>query len=845
MTAAARPAVDHVDGTDSWNTALAGDSPLLDLPFDRPRPAVRGPARHTVALHLGADACAAQLRLAHAEGAPPSAVAVAGYAAVLAHLTRQRDLLLGAAVGSTVRQPLRISLADGPTLRELTRQVRDALFAARPPNPIEPGGQAAQRDNPTLPGAPPLFQAGFRYAAPDDEVDRTTDLDLVLRTANDEPGLVGQLSGAADLFERDTVARFAALVQHLMVETATAPDTPVLACPPLAPPERDRVLHGLNRYARPEIGYTTMAGPFEEQVRRTPDAEAVVSDAGDLTYAELNARANQLGRYLRRAGARPGAFVAVSMERSTDLLVALYAVAKSGAGYVPVDPELPAGRMRFMLEDCAPVTVLTDSSTRPRVSGCGRPVLAVDADAAEYGAEPTTDLPPYPGDHLIHLLYTSGTTGRPKAVAYPVDGALADIFWLHGRYPFRPGDTAILKTSYGFDVSIWEIFWPLYAGARIAVCPPGAHRDPARLRGLVERYRVRTMFMVPTMMPPFFANTAPGSCPSLRWLFCGGEPVTPRVRDGFHERFPAAEIINCYGPTELGCVAETVLPVQPGAPVVVGPPPAHRRVYVVNDDLEPTPIGVAGELFVGGEVGVAHGYHRRSGLTATRFVADPFGPGGGRMYRTGDLVRYRADGVLEHLGRIGRQVKIRGMRIELAEIEAVLAEHEDVDQAVVTVRPDRDGEIAAFVVPAADRRLAVPALLAHTASLVLPHMLPSTVTIVDRIPIFVHDKIDFEALLHQVDRAADTDTGQVVAPATALEAQVHRIYCELLDQEAVGVTESLFVLGGHSLTVVALVERCAAAFRVELSITDVLAALSVRELAATLAMRGAAAGDPR
>jgi amino acid adenylation domain-containing protein len=629
---------------------------------------------------------------------------------------------------------------------------------------------------------------------------------------------------------------------HLLGLLAAAPDRPVFGWSLVPPAEQDRILHGLNRYRCPPIGYTTMTQPFEEQVRRTPEATALVSEQGSLSYAELNTRANRLAWQLRAAGARPDAFVVVSMERSLDLMVALYAVAKSGAAYVPIDPALPDARMTFMLEDSAPVAVLADDRTRARIPAGPWPVLAVDADAARWAGQPADDLQPLRGNHLIHMLYTSGTTGRPKAVAYPVDGALADIFWLHSSYPYGPGDTALFKTSYGFDVSIWEIFWPLYQGARIAICPPDAHRDPAQLREVIDRYQVTTMFMVPSMMAPFYDCTTKGSCPSLRWVFCGGEAVTPRVRDGFHQRF-AASIINCYGPTELGCVAETVLPVDPGAPVMVGRPPEHRRVYVLGDHLQPAPIGVPGELYVGGEVGIAQSYHRRPGLTAERFLPDPFGLPGGRMYRTGDLCRWRADGVLEHLGRIGRQVKIRGVRIELAEIEAVFAEHDDVAQCVASVAAGRDGEIAAFVAPADGRSISVPALVAQARGLLPGHMIPATVTVVDKIPTFVNGKIDMERLLAGIDRTSPTDLEPFVAPATDREARVAGMFGEILGVDTVSATAGFFTLGGHSLLVFQLIEMCIDKFGIQLAVKEVLAALTPRELAAAIDAQASAAAE--
>ena len=866
LTAAGAPSrqPDPADALAYWTQQLGGDLPVLDLPADRPRPAgspsadpggrphgtepaVPGggaaAATHTAPVRLAAEPVRAMRRLARAEQTTPYVVALAAYQIFLARLARQRDVVVGVCRPHPVA--LRTTLLGEPTFREVIGWVRDTVREADRHGAVPLEQILAQLSLPRLPGVPMPFQASFGYVGPAD-ADQAgagpTDLDLLLREDGQE--LAGQLACPADRFDQSTVSRFAGLLEHLCGQLAGAPDKPVFGLPLLPARQRERMLYGLNRYERPEIAYTTMAQPFEAQVRRTPDLLALVSDQGSLTYAELNSRANQLGWYLRRAGARPGSFVAVSMERGLDLMVALYAVAKTGAAYVPIEPELPEARASFMLADSEPVAVLTDAATAPRLPDGPWRALAVDVDSAQWADESTDDVTPEPGNHLIHMLYTSGTTGRPKAVAYPVDGALADIFWMQQRYPYRPGDTAILKTSYGFDVSIWEIFWPLYCGSRVAICPPGGHRDPVALREFVDRYQVTAMFMVPTMMPPFYDQAPPGSCPSLRRVYCGGEPVTPRVRDGFHERFDRTDLINAYGPTELGCVAETVLPVDPGAPVVVGPPPAHRRAYVLDEQLQPVPVGVAGELFVGGDVGIAQSYHRRPSLTAERFLADPYGRPGGRMYRTGDLCRYREDGVLEHLGRIGRQVKIRGMRIELAEIEAVFAEHDDVGQCVVTIVPDRDGEIAAFVVAAPGRTISLPSLLSHAASLLPTHMHPTTVTVVSHIPTFIHGKIDFAALLRQVDRTGGADRSPVVPPANELEAQLLRIYRELLGRDSISVTDSFLAMGGHSLLVLKLIEVCAAELQVELSIEDVIKALSARELAAAISRRLADGGDP-
>jgi amino acid adenylation domain-containing protein len=842
-----------------WRRKLDG-LPRLDLPADRPHAAARSAKTRSVPVRAGAGAVTPLRRIAQAEDTSLYVVLLAAYKVLLAHLTGQRDVVVGASPdGQGTGRPsvlLRTGLDGTPSFRQVVHRVRATVQEARR-HALALDQVAAALDPRAAGGQAPVIQAVFDLApraghagngsphttgradAGGPQAGGRWELALVLHDGPD--GLAGKLSYPAGRFGRPAVARYAAMFAHLLGLLAAAPDQPVFALSPVPPAERDRILYALHPYRRPDIGYTTMAQPFEEQVRRTPGAVALVSDRGSLTYAELNARANRLARHLRAVGARPGGFVAVSMHRSLELMVALYAVAKSGAAYVPIDPGLPDARMAFMLEDSAPVAVLADDRTRPRIPAGPWQVLAVDADAPRWADQPAGDLPPEPGNHLIHMLYTSGTTGRPKAVAYPVDGALADIFWYHRSYPYGPGDTALFKTSYGFDVSIWEIFWPLYCGSRVAICPPDAHRDPALLRDTIDRYQVTTMFMVPSMMPPFYACTQAGSCPSLRWVFCGGEPITPRVRDGFHERF-AAGIINCYGPTELGCVAETLLPVEPNAPVPVGLPPEHRRVYVLDENLQPAPVGVPGELYVGGEVGIAQSYHRRPGLTAERFLPDPFGLPGGRMYRTGDLCRFRGDGVLEHLGRIGRQVKIRGVRIELAEIEAVLAEHPGVAQCVVSVVPGRDGEIAAFVAPSAGQPVSIPELVSHARRLLPEHMIPASVTEVDSIPTFVNGKIDIEQLLGRIDRNSATAPHPVVGPATPSEARVAGVFQRILGVGEVSVTASFFALGGHSLLIFRLIELCTAEFGVQLAVKEVLEALTARKLAALIDEQAARGG---
>ncbi|GAB2810469.1 non-ribosomal peptide synthetase [Streptomyces daliensis] len=861
-----------------WKRQLGGELPVLDLPADRPRPSVPSRRGGVVPLDVPAEDAGHVRRLAEEEGTTPFVVLLAAYKALILRLTGQPDVIVGAPlagrdhpvtediVGCFIKPvALRTDVTGDLSFRALVRRVHDTVVGAQDHQSVPFERVVAELGIPRTAGGSPVFQTFFGLQSADglsiegarwgevvlDSASAKWDLTVSLTETPDSSGSAGcagasgfsGFSGfveyAFDLFDEPTVRRYTAAYRRLLDSALRDADTALRDLDLLSGAERDHIVHGLNPYRRPELPYRTMAEPFEEQAARTPGAVALEGDEGTLTYGELNARANRLAHFLRSAGAGRGTFVALCAERGFDMITALYAIAKSGAAYVPLDPELPDGRLEYMLQDAGALLVLTDDTTRERIGEGPWHTYSLGKDAHLWAALPTGDVPAEgPGNHLVHLLYTSGTTGRPKAVAYGVDGALANIFWLQEKYPFGPGDANLLKTSYGFDVSIWEIFWPLYFGARLAVCRPGGHKDPGYLREMIERHGVTTVYLIPTMMQVFLENAPAGSCPSLRWVFCGGEPVTPRIRDGFHERFDAA-LINCYGPTEAGCVTDMVLPRDPGAPVPLGRPAGNFRLYVLDENLALAPVGVPGEAFIGGESGVAQNYHRHPGMTAERFLPDPYGPPGSRMYRTGDLCRYRADGVLEHLGRIGRQVKIRGMRIELAEIEAVLCEHPDVEDAVVlapqSMEQGTDRRLAAFVVPREGHTSDARELAEHAARLLPAYMLPSRYTEVPHVPMNVNGKADEKALLrHLGEGGAPERQRTLVPPEGEVETGLTEIFRRVLGTEDVGVTDGFFELGGHSLLIFRLIAACSQELRLRPTVSDVFAAPTVRELAARL-----------
>lgn len=841
---------------DYWTRKLGGELPILDLPKDRPRPAVSSRRGHALALaSCPADMTDRLRRLADQEQTTLFVVLLAAYKVFLWRVTRQSDVVVGSFLAGrdhpvteqltgcfSKSVALRTDLEGVGSFREAIRRARTTVIEAQDHQSVSFEQVVAHLSTPRDLATHSVFQTSFAAWPADRSWEAgalflgygTAKWDMGLLMTESPRGLDGAIDCSADLFDRGTLERFSQVFTQLLTSVAERPDDPIGGHALVPAAEQQRILHGLNPYRRPDPGYRTLAAPFEEQARRTPSAVALVGDEGTLTYAELNQRANRLARFLRDAGAGPGRHVAVCMERGFGLVTALYAVAKAGAAYVPVEPQLPDARLAFMLEDTDPAVVLADATTRERVPE-GRWRVMDAADDNSWAALPADDLPcDQPGQALGYLLFTSGSTGRPKAVAYPVDGAIAGLQWIQRHYPYGPGDTAILKTSYGFDVSVWELFWPLYHGARLVVCQPGGHLDPRYLAETIERHEVTTIFLAPAMMQAFLDELQPGRCPSLRTALCGGDSVSPRLRDSFHAKMDA-ELVNGYGPTEAGTVTYLSLEPSKGSPVVpLGRPADNFRFYVLDDHQQVLPIGVPGEAYIGAEVGLAHGYYQRPELTAQRFLPDPFGPPGARMYGTGDLCRYRPDGVLEHLGRIDRQVKIRGIRVELAEVEAVLCEHPAVAGAVVLPVEEAGPGLAAWVVAARGAVLDSGSVVEHARHLLPRHMVPEVVILVAEIPTNINGKVDRGFLVRARQEAEAPVRRRLEPPATPTETELADAFAEVLGVDEVGVTDSFFDLGGHSLLVFKLIGACERRLGIRPSVADVFGAPTVRDLAKQL-----------
>ncbi|MGV9301291.1 amino acid adenylation domain-containing protein, partial [Amycolatopsis sp. NPDC003676] len=579
---------------------------------------------------------------------------------------------------------------------------------------------------------------------------------------------------------------------------------------------------------------------LDATVSADPKATALVTDDGtQLTYAELDAKVNRLARHLISLGVGPEARVALALRRSVDLIVAMYAVAKSGGAYVPVDPDQAAERTNYILETAAPVCVLTNAEAE--FDTAVAPLVRIDElDLENVGAAPVSDAErtePLRPEHTAYVIFTSGSTGRPKGVAVSHGAIVNRLVWMQDAHRLTAADTVVQKTPATFDVSVWELFGPLSTGGRLVVASPDGHRDPQYLADVIAAQRVTMTSFVPSMLTVFAGSVdatalAGGALSSLRALLIAGEAFTGDAVAALRKVSDAA-LFNLYGPTEFSIWATGPAELVAGEPITIGGPIRGAAVVVLDGWLRPVPVGIAGELYLAGPA-LARGYFNRFEMTASRFVADPYGAPGDRMYRTGDMVRWVVDDgalALEYLGRSDFQVKIRGLRIELGEIESALAAEPAVHQAAVTVYTDSAvGELlVAYLVPEQAGQLTVESVKAALALRLPSYMVPSSFVVLDALPRTGNGKLDRRAL-----PAPDIRSGRFRAPVTAAERAVADTFADLLGVPKVGLDDDFFALGGNSLIATRLAARLGAALGAQVPVAEVFDAPTVAALAERL-----------
>ncbi|MCZ4123116.1 amino acid adenylation domain-containing protein [Streptomyces sp. H39-S7] len=652
-----------------------------------------------------------------------------------------------------------------------------------------------------------------------------------------------RLAYRPELFDAATVAAFAERLRSLFEAVAADPDGRVGAVDVLDPAERHRVLVEWNETARP-MPAGTLPELFEAQVERTPGATAVLYGDESLSYAELNARANRLAHHLIARGAGPEQLVALALPRSADLLVAVLAVLKAGAGYLPVDPGYPADRIAYLLQDAAPAVVLTTGVAAGKLPDTAAPLVVLDARNTReaLGALPVANpsdedrAAPLRPQNPAYVIYTSGSTGRPKGVLVPQENVANLAGWAVREFGPERLRHVLFTTSLNFDVSVFEIFGPLLCGGTVEVL-----RDLLALADRPAGSRASLVSGVPSALAQLVAQ---GDIRTLAdTVVLAGEGLGEQAASDIKRALASSRLANVYGPTETTVYATGWwTDGEIGSAPPIGRPLSNTRAYVLDAALRPVPAGVTGDLYLAG-IQLARGYLGRAGLTAERFVADPFGPAGGRMYRTGDVARWSEHGVLEFVGRADDQVKIRGFRIELGEIEAVLSAHPAVGHAAVVVREDQPGDkrLVAYVVAGSGATLDPAQLRTQLAEALPEYMVPSAFVALDALPLTVNGKLDRKALPAPETPAGTTTRG----PRTPQEEILCGLFAEVLGAPRVGIDDSFFDLGGHSLLATRLVSRIRSTLGVELAIRALFEAPTVARLAGALADAGSARAGVR
>jgi amino acid adenylation domain-containing protein/non-ribosomal peptide synthase protein (TIGR01720 family) len=824
---------------DYWKHQLAAIVPL-ELPTDRPRRAIQTFRGADITFTLPQELTSALQALSKQEGVTLFMTLLSAFQILLHNYTGQEDITIGTPITNRNQAELdeliglfintlvlRINLAHNPPFSVLLAMVRETCLEAYAHQdlPFEQIVDALQPERDL--SRSPLFQAMFvlqHVAALDsgplqaslfELKSRASKCDLTLEITVDGQTLRGRVEYATDLFNASSIER---LIDHWQIILAACVDNPsarIATFPQLTAHEYQLSIEQWNATRRQYTTRECLHQLIEGQVERTPQRLAVIFEKEQLSYRELNQRANQLAHYLQTAGVGPDVLVGVCLERSLELIISLLAILKAGGAYVPFDPSYPAERLAFMLEDSGVSVLLSDTRLLPHLPGSQARILSLDTLSTQLASlseeNPATLVQ---AENLAYMIYTSGSTGKPKGAMNTHQAICNRLLWMQDTYNLEETDRVLQKTPFSFDVSVWEFFLPLLTGTCLVVACPDGHRDPAYLIQLIRETHITTLHFVPSMLQIFLEEPGLEHCQSLRRVICSGEALSIETQKRFFSRL-SAELHNLYGPTEAAvdvtawrCEAESTRQSVP-----IGYPIANIQIYLLNEHLQPVPIGVSGELHIGG-IGLARGYWQRPGLTAERFIPDPFSQtSGARLYKTGDLARFLPDGAIEFRGRIDHQVKVRGFRIELGEIEAALAQHQGIRECAAVVREDTPGvkRLVAYIVPRQREAAPAPLALRDYLQQRLPdYMVPALFVQIEQLPLSPGGKLDRRAL-PQPATIQQEHGEEFVPPGTHIEQTLASIWAEVLGLDRVSITDNFFALGGDSILSMQIIARAARA----------------------------------
>jgi amino acid adenylation domain-containing protein len=820
-----------------WRRQLGGAPTNLELPTDRPRPAVQSHRGARYPLAISARVTQGLKALSRQEGVTLFMTLLAAWQLLLHRYTGQADISVGSPIAGRTRvetEPLigffvntlvlRTDLSGNPTFRELLQRVRQVAMEAYARQDIPFEKLVAELQPERTLSHSLLFQVLFAFqnvprqplelsgvVVTPVEVDRgTAKFDLSLYLWETDGGLKGTIEYNTDLFDQSTIARLVGHFSTMLEGIAAVPEQRLAEVPVLTAAERRQVLVEWNATRAEYPRQACLHDLVGAQAQQTPEQIAVVYDGASLSYRQLNARANQLAHYLQRQGVRPERLVGICIERGLDMVVGLLGILKAGGVYLPLDPSYPWERLQFMLEDAGVSVILTQRAVMETLPTHQAQVICLDTDwehiAVESEETPVNDVASH---NLAYVIYTSGSTGRPKGVLGLYQGMVNRLHWMWERYPFAPGEVCCQKTSLSFVDSVCEIFGPLLQGIPTVIIPDDVLKDPQRLVQTLEVYRVTRVVLVPSLLQVLLdAVPELDKClPHLQYWITSGEALSHKLSQRFAEQMPQRILLNLYGSSEVSAdsTCYEISGDRPLSCVPIGRPIANTQIYVLDAYLQPVPIGVPGELYIGG-TGLARGYLNRPELTAEKFIPHPFSDEpGARLYKTGDLARYLPDGNLEYLGRLDHQIKIRGVRMELGEIEAVLGQHPAVRQAVVLAREETPGDtrLAAYVVPTREPAPTTSELRGFLKAKLPESMVPTAFVVLEALPLTPSGKVDRNALPQPEGDRPALERG-FVAPHDVIEWELTHMWEDLLGVKPIGVQDDFFELGGHSLLAVQL-----------------------------------------
>jgi len=843
---------------DFWRSTLTSNPPVLELMGDKPRPKQLSSRGGQIYRTLNLESWHNLKALAGRFELTDFMLLIGAFYLLLHRYTRQDDICIGTPVANRNRAEtealigffvntlvMRCSFSENDTLEAFFGKVKETALSAMAHQDI-PFEMLVQELQPARDmSRSPLFQAFFTHTPSTGAMPELGDLsfepiefnvttakfEISLFTQETENELNITLEYNSDLFSKNFVEHLADHFMTLLKQLQQPQLTYIHEIDLLSEKEKARILHEWNHTQREYPPPRPLLALFEEQAQRHPRAVALRFEGAEMSYALLNDKAARLAARLQSLGAGPEQFIGLCMERSPELVIAMYAILKTGAAYVPLDPGYPQERLRYMIEDSQAEVIITQKHLSDIEALQGKTIVVADEMPKESALSPAPvriDV-----DNAAYMIYTSGSTGKPKGVVISHRAIWNRLQWMQETYGLKPGEKVLQKTPYSFDVSVWEFFWPLQYGATLVLAKADGHKDPAYLQKLIVEEKISTVHFVPSMLQAFVNSADLSACVSLKRVICSGEALSRELVQQFY-RYSHAELHNLYGPTEAAvdvtwwhCRAEDSYGSTP-----IGRPIANTQIYITDSRHRLLPAGVAGELVIGG-VQLARNYHRRPQLTAEKFIADPYSSTpGARLYRTGDLARFMDNGAIEFLGRIDHQVKLRGLRIELGEIENALKGLEHIADAVVLVKTfgAHDQRLVAYI---QTKEETDTSYLQNELARRLPeYMVPSLFVPVEAIPLLPSGKVDRRALLSV--EVAYSQQKEYIAPRTPAEEIISQIFCDLLNVPQAGATDHFFELGGHSLLATQLLSRIRDNFQVELPLQILFETPTVEGLAAAI-----------